>query len=38
MDEKWDTPNKKGYLKIDVVVNMKPIEIPDLEVTNEIES
>jgi len=35
MDEKWNTQNRKGYLKIHVAVNIKTKEILALEVTDE---
>jgi hypothetical protein len=35
MNEKWNTQNKKGYLKIHVAVNIKTKEILALEVTDE---
>jgi hypothetical protein len=35
MNEKWNIPNRKGYLKIHVTVNIKTKEILALEVTNE---
>jgi DDE family transposase len=35
MDEKWNTQNKKGYLKIHVAVDIKTKEILALEVTDE---
>ena len=35
MQDKWDVKNKKGYLKIHVVVDIKTKEIIALEVTDE---
>ena len=35
MNEKWNTQNRKGYLKIHVAVNIKTKEILALEVTDE---
>jgi hypothetical protein len=35
MDEKWNTQNRKGYLKIHVAVNIKTKKIIVLEVTDE---
>ena len=36
MDEKWNTQNRKGYLKIHIAVNIKTKEILALEeVTDE---
>jgi uncharacterized protein YwbE len=35
MDEKWNTQNKRGYLKIHVAVNIKTKEILAIEVTDE---
>ncbi len=35
MDEKWNTQNRKGYLKIHVAVDIKTKEILALEVTGE---
>jgi len=35
MDEKWNTQNRKGYLKIHVAVDIKTKEILALEVTDE---
>ncbi len=35
MQEKWQIKNKKGYLKIHIVVNIKTKEILALEVTDE---
>ncbi len=35
MDEKWNTQNRKGYLKIHVAVNIKTREILALGVTDE---
>ncbi len=35
MQDKWNVKNKKGYLKIHVVVNIKTKEIIALEVTDE---
>jgi hypothetical protein len=35
MDEKWNILNRKGYLKIQVAVNIKTKEILALEVTDE---
>lgn len=35
MDNKWNTQNRKGYLKIHVAVNIKTKEILALEVTDE---
>ncbi len=35
MNEKWNTQNRKGYLKIHIAVNIKTKEILALEVTDE---
>ena len=35
MNEKWNTQNRKGYLKIHVAVNIKTKEILALKVTDE---
>ena len=35
MNEKWNTQNRKGYLKIHVAVDIKTKEILALEVTDE---
>ena len=35
MNEKWNTQNRKGYLKIHVTVNIKTKEILALKVTDE---
>ena len=35
MNDKWNTQNRKGYLKIHVAVNIKTKEILALEVTDE---
>ena len=35
MDEKWNVLNRKGYLRIDLAVNIKTKEILALEVTDE---
>jgi hypothetical protein len=35
MNEKWNTQNRKGYLKIHIAVNIKTREILALEVTDE---
>ena len=35
MDEKWNTQNRKKYIKIDVAVDVKNKEILALEVTNQ---
>ena len=35
MDEKWNTQNRRGYLKIHVAVDIKTKEIIALKVTDE---
>ena len=35
MDEKWNTHNRKGFLKIHVAVDIRTKEILALEVTDE---